>query len=297
MITPDKGDTTTEPGSKVQVAISALIAMCSWSWLIWTLISLGNVLSMGGRLDQTGIVLVASTLTPPTLAATWAGAATGLLLRAWKGPRPLSIPIGGLSVGILSWVGIFAYFAADPIIATIIGALLLTCALIGSLFAVPHHQEKIRAALLATAVLMVFMILRGWLRPKTEQFFSEALDNYQAWATYLPLVAGLVIGIATFVYLRLRQRQTTLYGYVFAAATPGLIWLIAAIATQVGAELLVHQLADGLNPLDQASLHTSGRYEYNGAMTVLFTGTVTAILAYGLLIPKSSSKTTANSDG
>ncbi|MFC4335311.1 hypothetical protein [Salininema proteolyticum] len=265
---------------------ATVLFIAAWAWLIWTLVATGNTLSMDGRLDDTGIVLLVTNLLAPMLAATWAGAATAFLIRGWNGPRLLSLLIGGLLVGILCWVAAFAYFAADPAISTILGALLLACSLAGGLLVFPENTVKIRAAMLAMAILATMILLQGFLRPMTARFFDNPLDNLRAWSMWMPLIIGLVIGIAVFLYLRKVQPQTTLYGYVYAAAFPGVLWIVASVVFQISIGPLTGQLQGGLNPLDAANLSITSTGAYNGAMTVLFTAAVTTLLAYGLLIPR-----------
>jgi hypothetical protein len=237
---------------------------------------------MTGGLDQTGLVLLAFSLSGPVFGAVFAGAAAAHLATALPGPRALLAMTAALITGVAAGAAGYAGFAADADAAFVLGLVLLVSALVGGLVGVPKRRF-VPAGLAATVALVAYFLVQGAARERSMSLFADPLRGYGLWATLGPLIAGMACGFTAFMLLR--RRGARLYGYLFAGAVPGLLWLLGTVLGQIGGELLLAQ-GEELSPLELASWTVNTQSQYNGAMTVLFAGATTAVLAYGLLLPK-----------
>ncbi|GAB3649026.1 hypothetical protein [Glycomyces tarimensis] len=264
--------------------------------LLGVLVSLYNLTGMADGLDETGAMILALSLFSPIIIAMFAGAVGGTVAGRLPGPR-LPLTAAGFSAVGLTAAGVaYAMFGVDASIALALGLLLLGSSLIGGLFALPRHSAPVIAGLLATLVLLTLMFLRGLLESSSVSLFSDPLDQYGALGTIAPFIAGLVCGFCAFLFLRKAGASKRLYGYLFAGAVPGAIWLLSTIIAQVGVEIVLALGVEEVSTLDSAFLTLTFQWQYNGAMTVLFAGALCAVLAYGLLLPKAE-RTSSSSDG
>lgn len=265
--------------------------------LAGVVLSLYQLTGMADGLDDTGVMLLANSLFSPIIVAAFAGAVAGLITpRFVKGPKRVTAMLGATIVGLAAAGVAYASFAVDASIALVLALVLLGSAIVGGLFALPKRGVTVAAGLSATLLLLVFMFARGLFESATSvSLFSDPLDQYGALGQILPFVAGLACGICAFLYLRATKAGVKLLGHLLAGAIPGAIWLAATMIAQIGVEVLLNAGLDQVSPLDSAFLALSFQWQYNGSMTAMFAGAFCAVLAFGLLLPKTPKAKVANS--
>lgn len=258
--------------------------------LVGVLVSLYALTGMADGLDETGVMTLALSLFSPIIIAIFAGAVGGVLASRVKGPRRALAAAGFAAVGLATAGAAYALFSVDAAIALALALVLLGSAVAGGLFSLPRHRLPVVAGLIGTLLLLALMFLRGVLETSQQSLFSDPLDEYGALGTIAPFAAGLACGFAAFLYLRSAKAGTRLYGFLFAGAIPGAIWLVSTIIAQVGVETVLSIGVDEVAVLDEAYLTLAFQWQYNGAMTVLFAGALCSVLAYGFLLPKPSKR-------
>ncbi|MEU5874887.1 hypothetical protein AB0A73_25405 [Glycomyces sp. NPDC047369] len=242
-----------------------------------------------GRLDDTGVVLLANSLFSPIIVTVFAGAALGTVAaRALKGPRPALVMLGALVTGLASGAASYVIFLSNGPVALSTALVLLGAGLVGGLFALPRRAVTVVAGLSATLLLLAVMYARGiYEATSSVSLFSDPLDEYGALGTAVPFIAGIACGVCAFLYLRKQKAGVKLLGHLVAGALPGAIWLVSTVLAQIGVEVLLNVGLDEVAPLDEAFLALSFQWQYNGSMTAMFAGALCAVFAYGFLLPKT----------
>ncbi len=267
-------------------AVTVVLGIGALAALVGVLVSLYALTGMADGLDETGVMTLALSLFSPIIIAIFAGAVGGVVASRVKGPRRALAAAGFAVVGLATAGAAYALFSVDAAIALALGLVLLGSAVVGGLFSLPRHRLPVVAGLIGTLLLLALMFLRGVLETSQQSLFSDPLDEYGALGTIAPFAAGLACGFAAFLYLRSAKAGTRLYGFLFAGAIPGAIWLVSTIIAQVGVETVLAIGVDEVAVLDEAYLTLTFQWQYNGAMTVLFAGALCSVLAYGMLLPR-----------
>ncbi|HEX2145431.1 MAG TPA: hypothetical protein VHG10_13080 [Glycomyces sp.] len=277
---------TAGPG-RVALWVLAAAAVLSLGGVVYSLYALTG---MADGLDDTGVMLLANSLFSPIIVTAFAGAVAGVIAPRLfrKGPQRALAALGFTVVGLVAAAVAYASFSVDSSIALVLALVLLGSAIIGGLFSLPRRGVTVVAGLSATLLLLAFMFSRGLFEAASSvSLFSDPLDEYGALGTAIPFTAGLACGICAFIYLRGRRAGVKLLGHLLAGAFPGGIWLVSTVIAQIGVEVLLGVGLDEVSPLDSAFLALSFQWQYNGSMTAMFAGALCAVLAYGLLMPKT----------
>ncbi|WP_205326831.1 hypothetical protein [Glycomyces sp. YM15] len=258
--------------------------------------SLYRLTGMADGLDDTGVMLLANSLFSPIIVAAFAGAVAGVVTpRLLRGPQRAMTALGFTVIGLAAGAVAYTSFAVDASIALVLALVLLGSAVVGGLFALPRRSVTVVAGLSATLLLLGLMFARGLFESATSvSLFSDPLDQYGALGRTLPFIAGLACGVCAFLYLRKKKAGVKLLGHLLAGAIPGAIWLVSTVIAQIGVEVLLGVGLDEVSPLDNAFLALSFQWQYNGSMTAMFAGAFCAVLAFGLLLPKTAKPKAAN---
>ena len=274
-----------QPG-RIALWVLGLAAVLSLGGVIY---SLYRLTGMTAGLDQTGVVLLASSLFSPIIVTAFAGAVAGVIApRILKGPQRAVSALGFTVAGLVSAAAAYFSFSVDADIALALALILFASAIIGGLFALPKRSLTVVAGLSAALLLQIFMFARGLFESASSvSLFSDPLDEYGALGTAIPFIAGLACGMCAFLYLRRKKAGVKLLGHLLAGAIPGALWLVATVIAQAGVEAVLNIGLDELSQLDSAFLALSFQWQYNGSMTAMFAGAFCSVLAYGLLLPKA----------
>ncbi|CAM3336246.1 hypothetical protein [Stackebrandtia soli] len=238
--------------------------------------------------DPSRVVPLIISLSSMVIGVVFAGAVCGLMAASWaRGPlaglpRPVTATVGGVVLGVAAATCGYLVFAGAGAIPIIVAGVAGISGLIGGLLAAPPKGAVIAAGLIGTAALLVFLFLRGWFMTDLLDLLVRTPDTFRWIGIIGGVVAGMLAGLASYLYLRRRNAGTGLYGFMLGGALPGILWLLSEVATRIaGAVLLSYagqpQLADSLY------LGQAGDAQLNGSLAALFTGATTAILAFGLL--------------
>jgi hypothetical protein len=286
------GTPTTGPGhasprpGRVALWVLGAAAVLSLGGVVF---SLYRLTGMADGLDDTGVMILVNSLFSPIIVTVFAGAVAGVVTgKFFRGPKQALTMLGAVVLGLTTAAIAYASFSVDASIALILALVLLGSAIIGGLFALPKRSVTVTAGLSAALLLLAFMFARGLFESASSvSLFSDPLDEYGAFGTYIPFIAGLACGICAFLYLRRAKAGVKLLGHLLAGAIPGAIWLTSTVIAQIGVEVLLNAGLDEVSPLDSAFLSLSFQSQYNGSMTAMFAGAFCAVLAFGLLMPKA----------
>ena len=283
----DRSERGPEPGRE-HLAVTVALAVGALASLVGVLVSLHSLAGMSDGLDDTGVVILANSLFSPIIVAAFAGAAWGLAAARLPGPRLVLALTGIGAAGLLGGGAAYLAFSVDSGIALALALILFGSALLGGALSLPRRRLPVAAGVSATFVLLLLMFARGFIDASQVSLWSDPVDQYGALGTAAPFAAGLLCGFCAYAFLRRTRAGAGLPGHLFAGALPGAIWLLSTIIAQVGVEVVLAIGVDRVSSLDSAFLTLSFQWQYNGSMTVLFGGAVCAVLAYGLLTPKTS---------
>lgn len=297
-----------EQRSVLSPLTSAILLIVSLGWLSLYVLSLYHMLGSELSSNQGAIVILALSLSGFFLGGFFAGSVMGLIWGEWsthaKGPaaylaRPFMALFGALLVAMAAGVTVFLLFLSAPSVAGLLSGSLALSILIGGCLGITRRSNPIAAGLVAFVPLLLLMAARGYAMDPIFNLLEDLgdfdrLTGYQASQTILNLLAGVICGLVAFAFLRLANRTGTLWTYMVAGGIPGLIWLIAEIFNGVTGQLLLNLVGD-LSVLDQATRHFALEAQLNGSLTVLFAGATTAVLAFGLLLPKNDDEEVADS--
>ncbi|QSB04717.1 hypothetical protein [Natronoglycomyces albus] len=293
------------PGRVLSPLTAGVLTIISLGWLSLYIVSLYNMLGAELSVNQGAIVLLALSLSGFFLGGTYAGAVMGLIWAEWQThssgpvsyiPRWLMAMLGALIVAMITCVTVFLLFLGNPGAAGLLSGGLAISILLGGTLGIFRRRTAIAAGLVAFIALLMLMILRGYAMDPIFTLFEQFVEvdrvlGYQMSQMPLNLIGGIACGIVAFAFLRLTRLKANLWTYMVAGAIPGLIWLGAEILNRVVGSMLLNMVTN-LHVLDVANRQMALEAQFNGALTVLFAGATTAVLAFGLLLSHDEDKPT-----
>lgn len=299
MTQPDTATPRIEPApprtdgpAPVRTGVSTTVAVIGLVWLAVTL-AVGHGSLHGNSAD---VALSTAVLSLPALmqAALFAGAATGFAVSlpvTRTRLRYLTGVLSGLGVGVLALaVVLLAYAMPAGSGIALATAIALAGALGGAVGAV-RPAPIISSGLLAMVPVLVLGYLIGHFSDELLRLFGDtgsAASRYSA-SGYLgftsALVQGLSAGVLAFALLRRSGLKFPAYG--LAGALPGLVIGVAEIFTRVAAPRLL-SLATEVSAWDKVVYGLGNGNRTNQALVVFFVGALTAIIAHGRTLGRSS---------
>ncbi|GLZ76239.1 hypothetical protein Afil01_10460 [Actinorhabdospora filicis] len=286
------------------VAVSVL-AVAAAVWVGIQIIGLRTLLSDVVADDSQGVVQLVLYLSGIIVGSTFAGVVAGTIVLWWtagrpdswaaRQPRAVAGAFGGLVVGLIAGGLTFAVFSDKTGVASLVGGVIGATAIVGGLVAALRPPAMVTAGLLGGIVLLVIWFVRGLntVRDTGVDLLDgdgSALSRMNAYSWYslsTSLLAGVLIGGVVHVYLRRTGAKIPLLGHLFAGALPGLICFYAEIIMWiVGKPLLAG--AGEISVIDETGIQLQSGTQFNAAMATLFAGAMTALLAVGLLTPKTA---------
>lgn len=305
--TTDRNPQLVEKRSVLSPLTSGILLIVSLGWLSLYILSLYHMLGSELASNEGAVVVLALSLSGFFLGGFFAGTVMGLIWGEWsthaKGPaaylsRPFMALFGALLVAMAAGVTVFLLFLNAPGVAGLLSGSLALSIVIGGCLGITKRSNPIAAGVVAFVPLLLLMAIRGYAMDPIFNLLEDMgdfdrLTGYQASQTILNLVAGIICGLVAFTFL-LSKRGGTLWTHMVAGGIPGVIWLTAEIFNGITGHLLLNLVAD-LSILDQATRHIALEAQLNGALTVLFAGATTAVLAFGLLLPKANEEKVADS--
>jgi hypothetical protein len=297
MSTAATSDTSTErrkagtgPGPVVIAALCVL-------WFAATL-WLTHYVVVTAEAIQIALVNAALSLPAVIAASIVAGAAVAVAvlgrLRRPTGTRLRTLTGAGigLALGLIAGgLTVIGYGRATALVS--VAVTVAVAAAIGGGFAGVPATPAVMAGLIGT--LAWFAV--GWI----ERLFSGKLQDIFAGdgspaaqfaaagrlSLAIALLGGAVAGLCAYRYLRARGAGLKWPAFLAAGAAPGLLLLVADLATRVGGGPLV-RLAERTSVADRIALEYVGANRLSTALVVLFTGGITAIIAHGRTLPPAS---------
>ncbi|HEY2674416.1 MAG TPA: hypothetical protein VGJ07_29115, partial [Rugosimonospora sp.] len=257
---------------------------------------------VGAGEDELIAVFDAALALPGVVAATMlAGATAGVTALGWLRPR-LSTPggwaatvialvcglvIGGLAAGMI----LLGYGHRSSIM--VLAWAVLAAGAIGGILGSVRPREMTSAGLAATIVAFLIGFLLNYKQDTLLNLFgagSSVQSRADALNRLTPtesLLAGLLAGIVTFLYLRRTgtglQFWSRFWAHVAGGATPGIILLLAEAVTRLGGGQLFGA-AGSDSAIDQAAVAYSSGSRLNHGLIVLFTGAFVALIAFGVTV-------------
>lgn len=211
----------------------------------------------------------------------------GTRLRDHGARRTALAVLGGLVAGVVAGGAAFLVEGelktADGLI---VGASIAVAGLLGGLLAAMRPGVMSAAGLTGTIVVIAVLALRSlFITPLTRLFggegsqasFAQAQDRL---ALTSFLVAGVIAGIAAHVYIRRAGNRQGTGANMAAGATAGILALLAQVLTWIGDARLISN-AGGLDLGDAMAFRVAGPYQINGAIALLFSGALVAVILYG----------------
>lgn len=297
--TTDSARASSGERSVLSPLTGGVLLVVALGWLSLYVLSLYHMLGAELSTNQGAIVQLALSLSGFFLGGTFAGAVLGLIWGEWsthsKGvasylSRPFMALFGAFLVAMAAGFTVFLLFLGDATVAGLLSGSLALSILLGGCLGVSRRPNPIAAGLVAFVPLLLLMAVRGYAMDPIFNLLEDMgnfdrLTGYQFSQAALNLVGGIVCGLVAFGFLRLSKRGGTLWTYMLAGAIPGLIWLVSEIFNGVTGHFLLNQVQN-LHLLDIANRQIGLEAQITGALTVLFAGATTAVLAFGLLLPK-----------
>jgi hypothetical protein len=96
----------------------------------------------------------------------------------------------------------------------------------------------------------------------------------------IALAGGVAAGLTAYRYLRRRDGGLSWPAYLIAGGTPGLLLLVADLATRLGGGPLLRVAGRGV-AADRVALAYVGEVRLSTALVVLFVGAITTLIAFG----------------
>ncbi len=294
--------------------------------LIWLIAKMWTThLSVVGR-DITADVAIASlalNLPDVVAASVLAGAAAGLVAtaRTWRrglsereSDRPPSgaaagvrRALTGLAAGMLPGLAaagaILAAYGLRPSIGVLAATVGVAAALGGAAAAIP--PPAFAAGIAATiSVYGLGAVVNNFQSPLKSLLGAGSTPESQLTAANLlsfatAVVAGLVAGLVSFIYLRRRVSRRRWPAYLLAGAMPGLLLLLAEALTRYGGAPLLDVVRD-LSAGDRTTVDYLEATRLNQALVVGFVGGIVATIAVGRTLRRPTDDPTINgptSDG
>ena len=274
----------TAAGDTVWSLVLVLFAM---AWLGLAFTSLHALPAQQVAEDSSAMPNLIISLSSVVLGSAYAGGCGAFLARGrwYRLPKAAMALTGGAVVAVVVAVVSFLVLSRTPTAGITLAVVTALVALIGALPAVSPSRNVMAAALVAVVVLLLFMFLRGLFQNQLLGMITRDPATYRWIGMAGGLVAGLCAGIAGFVTLRRRRGGTKLYGHLVAGALPGALWLVSEVAIRVAAGVLVADATD-IDILSDLLMGQTLEANLNGALATLFAGGTTAVLAFGLLLPR-----------
>ncbi|MGA8114574.1 MAG: hypothetical protein WCA46_12980 [Actinocatenispora sp.] len=284
----------TEPGTRA-VAVLLLLAILLFAMMLRG----AHILVTAAGDPAIAAIQVATFLSSLLLAGLLLGGMGGIgAIRGFAGHdgtrlidhaarRTVLAVLGGLVAGVVA--GGAAFLLEGELKTTdglIVGASIAVAALVGGLIAALRPGVMGAAGLTGTIVVIGVLALRSFfLSPLTRIFGGEgtreAFAHAQSELALVSfLVAGVAAGIAAHLYIRSSGNRLRTAGNMAAGAAPGVLALIAQMLTWIGDGRLISS-AGGLDLGDAMAFQVAGPYQINGAVALLFSGALVAVLLYG----------------
>jgi hypothetical protein len=277
----------------VPTGVSTAIAVIGLVWLAVTL-AVGH----GSLHGSTGdIALSTAVLSLPALiqAALLAGAATGLATSLTTTRTGLRYVIGvltGLGIGALAFAVVLMAYGMPTGSGIAVAASVALAGTLGGTFGAVRPAPIVSAGLFAMVPVLIIGYLIGHFSEELLHLFGDtgtAAGRYSA-SGYLGFFEALVQGISAGVvaYLLLRRSGLKFPAYGIAGALPGLIIGVAEIFTRVATPRLL-SMATEVSAWDKIVYGLGNGNRTNQALVVFFVGALTAIIAHGRTLGRSSS--------
>ncbi|GAA4904822.1 hypothetical protein [Stackebrandtia albiflava] len=292
-----KGSKNTSRAALGPVA-TILLSTVAVVWLGLQLLAMRTLLAGAVAADPGQVANLVISLSGLVVGTVYAGGVAGVSLANLadrtggflsRPPRIVPAAAGGLGVGVVMATASYLTFAESPDLATLVAATVGVAGLLGGCVGAIRSVPVVTAGLSGTAVLLAVFVLRAYFMDELLSQLGRDVGTYRMVVIVGGLVAGLCVGVTAFLYLRRHTRRVGLYGFILAGATPGALWLLGELVTQIAASWLTLPGEDGTVNLDNLSLALSAASQFNGGLTTLFAGATTAVLAFGILLPKRPS--------
>lgn len=283
---------TENSAAPVATGVSTTIAVIGLVWLAITL-AVGHGSLHGSQGD---IALSTAVLSLPALvqAALFGGAAVGFAVSLPVGRTGLRLAVGalsGLGIGALALAVVFLAYAMPTGAATALGVTLAIAGALGGTLGAVRPAPMISSGLLGLVPVLVLVYLVGHFSEQLLKLFGDngsAASRYSA-SGYLgftsAIVEGLLAGVVAFVLLRRSGLKFPAYG--LAGALAGLVIGVAELLTRVAAPRLL-SLASEVSEWDKVVYGLGNGNRTNQALVVFFVGALTAIIAHGRTLGRSS---------
>ena len=281
-----------QPTTAASTGKTTTIAVIGLVWLAITLaVGHGTLNSSAGD-----VALSTAVLSLPALlqAALFAGAATGFAVSFSVGRTGLRYGAGvlaGLGVGVLALAIVLVAYAMPTGAGTALGASLAIAGTLGGALGAVRPAPMIASGLLAMTPVLILGYVIGHFSEELLRLFGAggtAASRYSA-SGYLgftsALVEGLFAGLVAFSVLRRSRLKFPAYG--LAGALPGLVIGAAELFTRVAAPRLL-SLATEVSAWDKVVYGLGNGNRTNQALVVFFIGALTAIIAHGRTLGRSS---------
>lgn len=263
-------------------------AALSLAWFVTTLV-LTHASVVGEREAQLGLVNAA--LAMPLLIASGIVAGAALAVVVLKRFERLQVPrwrvLYGAGVGLLLGAAagaavLLGYGTAAALVSLAI-SMAVAAAIGGALGGVPWPAVVV-AGVIGSLVRFALGFFEGLFGGRLREAIAgdEGVPAQLAAVGQIgfamALVGGAVAGLTASLYLRKSGLKWP--AHLAAGAAPGLLLLIADIATRVGGTPLLRAMS-GNDTFDERALQLVASTRLSTAMVVLFTGAVVAIVVHG----------------
>jgi hypothetical protein len=284
--------------------------------LVWLLAMVTSArFTVGDSPPLTPVTLARIALEFPQLVAATlvAGAAIGLaavnllgrrarpvLERA--GPRLAVSAAAGLALGTALAVVTTVGYGTLPAVGEL-SATLAATGVLGGLLAGVRHRAVLAAGVAGALAVFAVRFVAGVFDADLQTLFgardtAQSVLTASTWVVLsIAVVAGAAGGVTGYVYLRRGGPPGVGWpGYLMAGAVPGLLALLAEVATQVGGARLF-QLLGELSPDERLVQEFLTTTRLNHALVVLFVGALVAILLLGRTLPARADGPADEADG
>jgi hypothetical protein len=303
---------TDEPASRVGPAAKIgrgplVVAAISVAWFVGILwITHASVVGA----SEPALALVNASLAMPLLIASGivAGSALGVVVVGWlafRGRlghprwRMLAGAGTGLLLGAIAGGLMLLVYGTPAALVSLSIAMAVAAAAGGTLGGIPWPAVVV-AGVVGSLVRFALGFLEGLLGGRLRE--AIARDNSVAAQLAavgqigfaMALVGGAVAGLTASVYLRKSGLKWP--AHLAAGAAPGLLLLIADVATRIGGTPLLRAMG-GNDAFDERATQLVAATRLSTALVVLFTGAVVAIIVHGRTLgPAKAGPATAAPD-
>ena len=281
---------TDEPATRVGRG-PLVVAAISVAWFV-AILWLTHASVVGVREAQ--LALVNASLAMPLLIASGivAGAAFAVVVVGWLTGRGrlgrtrwqvLAGAGAGLALGAVAGGLVLLGYGTAAALVSLSITMALAAAAGGALGGVPWPAVVV-AGVAGSLVRFALGFLEGLVGGR----LREAITRDDSVAAQLAavgqigfamaLLGGAVAGLVAALYLRRTELKWP--AFLAAGAAPGLLLLLAEVATRIGGTPLLH-LTSGNDEFDQRATRLVADTRLSTALVVLFTGAVVAIIVHG----------------